>query len=1030
LSARFAIVLLAVAIVLAVGCEAEPEAGEARARAMRIASDDQLIGGPKALGQVGDYLLENDRIRVIIHGPGPGRASLLFGGSILDADLQRPEGTSGRGRDQLVEITPAFVLEGFEPTRFEVASDGTAGGPAIVRVEGRGGEFLQLASILSTGLLFPAALRFRIDYILEPGAPYLAIDTSLINESGQAHPLPFLSPGELADLGLDVPGITDLELSTPLGHLLLFGKENDVFAPGVAGFDVRFSIERSYASAQGFPAFPGLVAPFLATRGRGVSYGLMAPESPDNYVGRYAQLYDDQAPTDGSLLLPFQFSSVLAAYHSAPPRVLEPGETFTYRAYLIVGRGDVGSIADVVYELRGTETGRFAGRVIDARSHAPVAGASVVVSSPGGVFFTQLDTDASGDFLGSLPPGAYEYRVVAKGRRPSPPAPFRIERGETSSVIAELPSPATLAVQVTDELGRPAPAKVTLVGRFAEAHLGDDPREFLYDLALGESMRPTALDPLSNEYIEAIAYTDRGAASLEIIPGAYDLVVSRGVEYHVHREPIELWAGQGEVRHVQLERAVDTRGYLSADLHMHAQNSPDAAIEHLERVRSIAGEGVEFVAATDHNHVTDYEPAIVATGLENWLSSCVGVEVTTFELGHFNGYPLRLDPGSSRGGEIVWAGETADSIFSQIRAHGLYGPDHTIVQVNHPRSGPLGYFDAFHLDQDTAEPGIAAGLRGVFSPHGDEFHPDNFSYEFDVIEVLNGKRLDELRTYRAPDPLPPPPLPDPPPEPGEIVRDGFGRPAFPGALDDWFTLLNRGARYTAVGASDSHGTLGQEPGYPRTYVYLGARADAPGTVTPRDVVDGLRSGRAFFTNGPIVKLWVEGVPMGGEVVAAEDRVTVELRVTSANFSPFDRVRLWSNGELVADLEVPPDRRHHFETTIELPLERDRWVVAEVTGSESLFPIVPPLEFEPLDAEQVIEALGASIDLSALQPTGNLRPPRTYPVTPVAITNPIWIDREGDGFNSPLPPLGQRIGPTDPARGDLRDALGAPSGGAP
>ena len=46
------------------------KADDKRARAMRVSDQSQLIGGPKAIGEIGDYLLENDQIRVIIHGPG------------------------------------------------------------------------------------------------------------------------------------------------------------------------------------------------------------------------------------------------------------------------------------------------------------------------------------------------------------------------------------------------------------------------------------------------------------------------------------------------------------------------------------------------------------------------------------------------------------------------------------------------------------------------------------------------------------------------------------------------------------------------------------------------------------------------------------------------------------------------------------------------------------------------------------------------------------------------------------------------
>ena len=78
------------------------------AEAARIDSLDQAIGGPLALARVGDYLLENDQIRVIVEGGRSSRHPLDVGGSIIDADLQRPEARyrGGRGRDQLGQIMP------------------------------------------------------------------------------------------------------------------------------------------------------------------------------------------------------------------------------------------------------------------------------------------------------------------------------------------------------------------------------------------------------------------------------------------------------------------------------------------------------------------------------------------------------------------------------------------------------------------------------------------------------------------------------------------------------------------------------------------------------------------------------------------------------------------------------------------------------------------------------------------------------------------------------------------------------------
>ncbi len=84
------------------GCGDAP----ARARAQRLGSLDDVIGGPHAVGRVGDFLLENDQIRLIIADTGVsgdptqttyGRVNTPFGGSLIDADLRRVNAGPGRG---------------------------------------------------------------------------------------------------------------------------------------------------------------------------------------------------------------------------------------------------------------------------------------------------------------------------------------------------------------------------------------------------------------------------------------------------------------------------------------------------------------------------------------------------------------------------------------------------------------------------------------------------------------------------------------------------------------------------------------------------------------------------------------------------------------------------------------------------------------------------------------------------------------------------------------------------------------------
>jgi len=192
---------------------------------------------------------------------------------------------------------------------------------------------------------------------------------------------------------------------------------------------VRFAIEDSYDLAAGFPAFPGLVVDFLASRGVGVSYGLTVPSSDDNYVNAYAGGYPGQTISPYSMLVPFTYAGVAGVYMARPPAALGPQEQFTYRSYFVVGKGDVASVLDTIYELRGEPTGTLSGHVIDHQTSQPIAHANVIILDANDHVVDQAETDDHGSFVAHLAAGAYTYTAMADDRLSTKPVAFRISAG-------------------------------------------------------------------------------------------------------------------------------------------------------------------------------------------------------------------------------------------------------------------------------------------------------------------------------------------------------------------------------------------------------------------------------------------------------------------------------------------------------------------------------------------------------------------------------------------------------------------------
>lgn len=1069
-----------------VGCgEATPQS-----QARQIDTRTELIGGPSALGEVGDFLLENDHIRVVVQGPGFSRGFGVYGGGLIDMDLQRataPGDTDGgNGRDQFGELFPIAFLQALEPDTVEVFADGSDGGTAIVRVAGSGADFISLTKALNQLVLnshelpdfiFDAfvpenlegdpQIGYEIFYELPPDAHHLRIRVRLTNLTDRT----LLIPAELATPVLPGLGVTRDTFDAPLGFVLLFGAGNDVFTPGL-GYDIRHTLDevvetvvdaqaaaeteaRAAAVAEGkdpntaiipdvmpFPALPGLLTNGLFTSSdTGVSYGFFSLPEPDadgiaaNFVNNrvdgegnnpYETVLGDFLPPGGlgddTMLVPFLASSFTGVFYGQTPREFAAGESFEYSAYMAVGNGDVGSVMDTVYALRaerepGATLVELLGQVEEETSGALLEDVSVVIyeeidGHPRPV--NQFTTDAFGRFRGTMPAGAYTARVE---RDPvvSAHIPFTLGDGDGARFVRlAAPAPGYVTVRVRDTLGRALPAKITVVGT-VEPDAGY--RNDLFDLAVGQGWRTQDVvpddpaDPKTRRYIERVEYTDAaGKVRVPVPPGVgLEVYISRGIEYSLSRAEVNVAPGEAVSLVAQLERVIDTTGWISADFHLHAAPSLDSGLDLPARVRSVVGEGVEILTATDHNFITDYGPTLLEEGLEDWATSMVGLELTTLESGHFNGFPLVRDVGRITKGAFEWSQRPPDDLFGELRRLGRHGPERTIVQVNHPRDTILGYFQQYGID--ALNGGIPENLCSnvnpfeCIQPNGDAFREadgmSTFSYDFDAIEVLNGSVVDQLYHLRVPEDVDrleiPAEIKAALPSPGTIICDD-GQVAFPGVLDDWFNMLNLGHRYIGTGTSDSH-DADDHTGYARTYVAV--EDDRPVSLSDRAIVDAFATGNVLMTNGPFVEFTVGGHTMsklvGDELRVDADAaggVEVVIDVQAAEWIDVDRGRIWVNGLVAETFPIElVDRRYRHETTIELT--DDSWVVVEVTGDGSMFPIVRPADTPPLQLSDAFGTIAEATGLGGGADFGELAIDRVGVFTPVAITNPVYVI-VGDG----------------------------------
>ena len=701
------------ALLLLSGCKDKRQF----ARAYAITNRSQAIGGQGAIGDAGDFMLENDQIRAVILGRGDSAGPGLFGGSLADLDLQRPEGEfrNGTGRDMLSEIFPTVNLTIPNTDMYgangkiEIIANGKDGKAAIIRITGGGDNYMTVLGLVTSFLR--GQLIIQQDYILEPGKRYIKIETTAILEGGgaRAEMEPVKGGLELFRILLgddQFPGHDELDMGVLAGDFLFMGRKGKLFTPG-QGFDPEAEIRNNFRMGEDIMGKPASFD-LLATASDGVSYAYFTK--------------------GGKVIMPIfasgltvAFTHILKCEKSSPKRGCGHGATLKYTRYVSVGDGDVASALKPYYEINNIATATISGRVLDRRTSSPLRHIEVyAVKNPHGScaaapnygsiqqvmsanrgdprapaapgIVTHLRSDvgvrpgATGYFSGPIAPGSYYISAKIKSHSSSPPICVDLAAGEKKHVILTMPSTGTLSYSLYDERGTLIPAKLT-IGQCLVACASDgdcrtgtkcDTSSMQCVPANGctkdEQCAPDMVckggncvcNPINKpdlnlgeglypDGVSKVVFNSTGRGTFQLPAGRHQVIVSRGFEYSIDRQYVTILPGKTTSLTGHVERVVDTRGWVAGDFHVHGQNSYDAAISYKDRVKSMVNEGIELLTGTDHDVLTDYGPTIRDLNLQAWIKSQVGNELTTLEYGHFLGFPLRYDNYSATSaGATVW----------------------------------------------------------------------------------------------------------------------------------------------------------------------------------------------------------------------------------------------------------------------------------------------------------------------------------------------------------------------------------------
>ena len=664
-----------------------------------IESLDDAIGGPLAGAVIGDVILANDRIHVVLQQPGRALALNPYGGNIIDADVVRDDGVD---RDRFGEAG-LFInsTATCAPETMEIVSDGSDGA-TVVRFTGPSAraDYINAAVGMKhlLGFDYPIdtldipILALTLTYTLQPGWDHVRVDVEVINEDDEDVPL---APGWLIHAGL---------------------AEN--YYPELGGF------EYTQIAAAGA----------VIAADQEVAYGF-APLPYEPGAHGLGYMAGGSALMDGVQVL-----DVLDWPDSAPV-VLAPGDSFAFDAALVVAT-DVSGVLATLRSLAEAPAGSgvVSGRVRVDGTDDPVPAAQVAVMERGGdVVLASTVADGDGHYELSVPAGEVDlvcgklgWPHAEDGDQPERIA-VSVENGGDVGQDLFLPPTGQLTVAVTDTDGDPLPARVMV--------LGIDPSPPY------EPFEPAGLDPLPPGVSAILDTPVTGTMTVDLEPGHYDLAVSRGVEYDAAIQTLEIVAGQTATADFVLNRVLDTTGMLSGDFHIHAAAGPDLVMTNQQRVANYAADGVEVLVISNHAYVADLAPVVEELALEPWVAAVPSQEVTTFDYGHFGLFPMAHDDTSPNGGAFDWVGVSPTEIFDW----GAEQDREMVVQINHPRAIPTpadmqNFFTVLDLLYDGTGPYIGPDH---FDPLGSGLPPDAvmFGAGFTAMEVMTWLNVQGLSDW-------------------------------------------------------------------------------------------------------------------------------------------------------------------------------------------------------------------------------------------------------------------------------------------
>lgn len=450
---------------------------------------------------------------------------------------------------------------------------------------------------------------------------------------------------------------------------------------------------------------------------------------------------------------------------------------------------------------------------------------------------------------------------------------------------------APLELNIVDEQGRPAAARVAITGA--------DGRSYMPATSLAHA--DDGFDRSRAEFETQYFHVD-GPVKLFLPLGAANVTVWHGLESRIERQAVNIRDAEDNsltVRLRRLELPPAWNDWINADVHVHMNYGGTYRNTPQRLAAQARAEDLDIV----FNLIVNKEQRV--PDIAYFSAEPDGVSDDAFLLMHAQEFH------TSFWGHMGLIGLDSHllvpdySAYPGTAAASLYPDNVAVAELAKAQSAAVGYVHPF--EPPAPDPQAAASLSN---------------------ELPVNAALDLVDYY-------------------EVV--GFADPRTSAGV--WYGLLNCGMRIAAAGGTDAmanYASLRGPVGINRTYVRV---PDAPGDPALRQTawLDGLKSGRSLATNGPLLGLTVNDRDPGSTVELQGAGGAVRFSGFMRSVVPVDHVELVFNGKVIRSFE-PDESGRSADLSGSLPVDESGWLLLRAWNDEAhplIFDLYPYATTSPV-----------------------------------------------------------------------------------